>query len=491
MIVRGLYYNAIIPHTGGFGTAYLKPTGVYNLYSENPEEISFASLEREIKVSSVLLLPSFLWHAFEEKPHGESRGLHRKERNLIEYPPLAAYKRTGTKVYVRPLESRLMSPAILQVRSPSHLWSAPLGGRGGKIEIEAQILGDILKHNRGEISLIQGDYPYILESFPHFKSAEDSLQKIYLKRRFSYLSVKDVLDPEGGLEKLIADIVGRKFPGAEREKMGKLLDIIRSATAEEEEKIISGLYSEDPPFFEEVSRRLFHDELLPYMKRREAGDLLLQCSDEELAGTIFLSPRHRELYTPFLSKNRMRYLCEDFQLSDQKKEEYRAFYEKDQKSPAWRYLEEWFRKHKERLIALNLSEVHTREPAPQSPRDSLSFSPKWIGAHMKSGSCSGDSSFEQPFWVQGAGNSSIRVGLNTRSIRGVRALSIAVERRRGEFSLFQFSGEISRIDRTLLELPVGEGLARSIFCAVWGEACLQEGFIYHVPKDARVQTGQS
>jgi len=121
-----------------------------------------------------------------------------------------------------------------------------------------------------------------------------------------------------------------------------LLDMIRGADVEDEEKIVSALYNDDPEFFEEVTNRLLGDDLIPYMDSREISSVLMRATDEILVSMRTQSPSLIASYRKLISKRRYETIM-NLPIPDDTSID-------ENKSVIWQYIEDYFRTHKERVI---------------------------------------------------------------------------------------------------------------------------------------------
>ena len=179
------------------------------------------------------------------------------------YPELIKYRRDHHTLYLEPDELHFSKDARLIVHCENKKHSFDLKRKSNKIELNEGLLNPPYR-----ITIQQEEFEYLLERskerIEYTKSRLPSL--IY----FPFLSLKDILDPKLGLERLIADIQAKRFQlGLQRKKIENLLDIIRVAQDHEELEIMRSLLLNDFPFYELVIDKLYSENLLPYMNRQE------------------------------------------------------------------------------------------------------------------------------------------------------------------------------------------------------------------------------
>ncbi|MES0491763.1 MAG: hypothetical protein ABUK01_17340 [Leptospirales bacterium] len=341
---QGRYFYLLRPKESG-ALYYLEPSGIYN---EINSEGEIVSTKKTIFTRSVDLVPSFIYHVYETEPKGEKKS----SKHLLQYPPTARYSRDGKSITIKPMEYRLEKESALIYRSKEFLYKEKISRTGQKVNIPDIFLEALKKNREGSIVLAQGDFEYSLETFPNVRKYSYTEDKTVEWTGFYYLSVKDILDGDGGLDRLIEDLIeargsGLKFQG---KKMGRLLDIIRSANDEQEEKILSALYMEDPPFFTEVTYCLFSDDLIPYMDKRELETILMKAPDSILATLKDCAGPTREIYKKLISKRRWVDLLNENTsgTSDQPELE---------KTAVWLFIESYFRKSRERTIYVKKRET--------------------------------------------------------------------------------------------------------------------------------------
>lgn len=147
------------------------------------------------------------------------------------------------------------------------------------------------------------DWYLFEEVYPH---SADDLKKMGLSilqssSRETSLSIKNILDPKDGLDRLLENIAS--FPNAKR--LEKLLHIIRAATEDEERKIYQSLRINDPSFYFYIREKIFSQDLLGFMEKREIFNILSRLPDEDLV-EIFDHPEAiQKIYKKCVSKNRL------------------------------------------------------------------------------------------------------------------------------------------------------------------------------------------
>lgn len=412
--IKGIYHTLVLPGDSGFASfeVALAGGGVYRADGENSSLTFEAGSIR--RISSPILLPSFLYHIeqLEETPD-ENKGERFAKQELLPYPPTAAYERRGGAISVTPLEDGLSRNISLDFRAGDYLQSFEGGFRGVGLQMPREFALSILRggpagqiiEERGSIVLKQPQGEYLLERWPkrgskggssgQLNEAVPESRTISDQRAISYLSVKDILEPQSGLEGLIEALKGSRLgveslSGRRREKMGRLLDIIRSAQPQEEETILSNMYRDDPELFSEIDQRLFHDFLLDFMDPKEVSRILMEAPDEVLRPIVEMAPEKRERYRKLISKNRYSFLEKGAPKGGS------AGFAQDvggpglpQKGAPWVWIENAFRKKKLRSILMP-GEAATfyllSEGAPEAAIQELkgdlgaAYRPQWIGA---------------------------------------------------------------------------------------------------------------
>lgn len=129
----------------------------------------------------------------------------------------------------------------------------------------------------------------------------NSIKILYPEERDNSLSIKNILDPDGGIDRLL-DHIGQ-FPYAKN--LEKLIQIIRSGTDEEERKIYNALKQSDPSFYMFIKEKIFNDDLIPFMNKKEIF-LILSKVHDELIAEIYTLPIHKQKeFMKCISKNRL------------------------------------------------------------------------------------------------------------------------------------------------------------------------------------------
>lgn len=214
------------------------------------------------------------------------------------YPELIKYRRGHHTLYLEPDELHFSKDARLIVHCENKKHSFDLKRKSNKIELNEGLLNPPYR-----ITVQQEEFEYLLErSKERIEYTKSRLQSLIY---FPFLSLKDILDPKLGLERLIADIQANRFQlGLQRKKIENLLDIIRVAQDHEELEIMRSLLLNDFPFYELVIDKLYSENLLPYMNRQEVSELLAKFSDDDLSSIASLEAPRQKLYRRFFSKNR-------------------------------------------------------------------------------------------------------------------------------------------------------------------------------------------
>jgi len=207
------------------------------------------------------------------------------------FPPLAAYRREGRRVFVEPLEAEARS-ARLVVRDKN--------GIAGDFAVTGDFLLPALHGDKALIQMETSDGVYIVETFPQYLPGQQ-MEEVLSYRETRAVSFHYLLDPDGGAERLAEDIVSGKFNAMRRERMKLLLDILRCATPQQEEILFTNIQLEEPDFFADLMSDLLTENLLPYMSRNEIHSILSHAPSEVLSG-IAASP-YKDAYRKFFSRN--------------------------------------------------------------------------------------------------------------------------------------------------------------------------------------------
>ena len=343
MLEKGKFFYLLSPQPQG-SHYYLDPTQLFKL--RNSDERGF-DIAKSRYCLNPEIIPSFLFHVYDKKLEGEGKS----PRNLLEYPTLPDYKRVENQVTIRPMEVRFEEPSQLVFQSGDYLRCILIKRSGSVVTLPDEFLLALKKNKNYKITFIQNDFAYLMESMQLKEGVDEKTVWVSETSPFPYLSVKDILDPNGGLDRLINDLRTKsdKIRLRYKQKMGVLLDMIRSADSEDEEKIISALYTDDPDFFQEVTDRLLGDDLIPYMDAREISSVLMKATDEVLASMRTQSPQLLQTYKKMISKRRYENISR-IPVSDEDRSA-------NSKSLIWQYIEDYFRAHKERIMYAKIQDV--------------------------------------------------------------------------------------------------------------------------------------
>ena len=138
---------------------------------------------------------------------------------------------------------------------------------------------ELMSSQPWQLQVVQGRFSFVLEQAARKSSSKEIEHPVATE--VCWLPVKSLLDPEDGLERLLADIAAKKAAGFVPAKMARLLEIIRVAKPDEETTIMQNVYRDDQPLWRIFEKFLVTAELLPYMKKAEVFGILDQLLVEE------------------------------------------------------------------------------------------------------------------------------------------------------------------------------------------------------------------
>lgn len=213
----------------------------------------------------------------------------------ISYPPIAYAEISENLFQLKPVETFFEPKSeILLKDNLGKIWSIPTSSRSQQnIALPPTKITKIL--------FLQGQDIWFLAQAPF--ACEEKALKIPSYQNEPLLSVKSFLDPENGLEKLMADIEANKWPLPRKVDMIRLLKILQAATPKEEITILANIRKDDREFFEILEKKLLSPKLLPYMNRNQVSKIL-QNLDEGILKEALSDEEQKILFRPFFSKNR-------------------------------------------------------------------------------------------------------------------------------------------------------------------------------------------
>lgn len=226
------------------------------------------------------------------------------------YPQAVSYIRHDKTMILQALEVPFQN-ATVRIAD----YTIPVVSKKTVIDLSAEQYRAFLKEG---VQLCDDDYLIIPETAAF--SVQTVNEKLRRYETYAYLSVKDVLDADVGIDRLIDDINSGRFRVTQRRRTGRLLDILRSATGAEEETIMANLYRDDSDFFYLVQNDLFHEDLLPYMNRSEVAAELSQAPFETLR-SAFTDQLTAKKYRRFVSKRKYEDISSAPAVSPQRAEE--------------------------------------------------------------------------------------------------------------------------------------------------------------------------
>lgn len=123
--------------------------------------------------------------------------------------------------------------------------------------------------------------------------------------RKNYIPIKEYLDVEGlGMDFISSYIMEIRHPASYRSGLIHLLNMLRLASVDDEIKIVTNLFSDDPPFAYYITDKLFLFDMIPLMENRELQRVLNSIDDSLLATA--LSGERAELVSKVLNNVSMR-----------------------------------------------------------------------------------------------------------------------------------------------------------------------------------------
>ncbi len=540
-VQSGVYHDALFPDESGFATADAGQ-GTYRLIQDDAIVLSLVGGKRtRLRFSEPLLFPRFLFDIKTEIKQAQKV----IARELLPYATTARYRRDKTTITLTPLHEReerfsrnsclilKWSPAT-EAGTEKKLQRIDVPPSGGTFQIPPEFFRCVQNAIAGGggchagVFLEQNEGAYLLEEWPgRFSQLNlpqnqnqsqsepaNTASTIRAQKAIVYLSIKDLLDPKDGLERLIEAIrQARSQAGSmpnftKREEMGKLLDIIRSASPSEEETILANLYRHDPQLFHEMEKRLYRDFLLDFMDPRETSRLLMDAPDEVLAPIAAMEPAARERYRKLISRNRYASLRSGSDLSPakqigvhqngafapEKKEGKGPDSEEEGKPLPWQWIVAAFRKTRQRLIFVpgEPAVFYRRKEPPLDPREKppetvpldekikkrelarlVSFAPDWIGS-------------PGPIQVANAGPGRLRISVE----KFLTLLSLSIEQQKGSFALRFYRNLQPSIFEISLGYPargriIWGALRHSSYASMDKDVTFEEGFCYYCYKPAK------
>jgi len=311
---------------------YLYP---YNLYHIGDEDLK----EKSIIVNQAILIPAFIY--FISQTHDEKG---REYKNILNYPPLVKYSRNNNNITIKAIELRFEINSELILITEHKEQRFQINKHKQSFTLDTSII-------KSDFTLLlkQDNFYYLLEKFEIRPQNHFRTQTVNSLTPFTYLSLKNILDPDHGMERLIQNINENKFQlkTGNSHKMKKLLNIIRAADFSDEQKILSSIFLHDKPLFKDIMKNIFSDDLLPYMDSREVQQILYNAPDEIIHSISNLSPELKKKYSQYISKNRYKELVEDGNITQNISDSSSLI-----KSHAWSYIESWYRERRECTINL-------------------------------------------------------------------------------------------------------------------------------------------
>ena len=352
MTKEGDFFVSLIPPKEGIAFS-IRPNQIYEVIKEDGLEISFhAKSLKKLTSFSVELLPKFLFFI-----DIDDRKIRPTGGSLLKYPPLPNYERKENKIILSPKEYSFERDSSIIIKTRDDVVETRVHRmKTSKINIDDQIYSKFLHGESGSILIMQSEFSYVLEEIRQIKYQVEKPGSIFQVRQSFYLSLKDVLDPENGLERLTQDVKENKYVGENSQKLKKLLDILRVARGEEEHEIATSLFLHDHDLFLFIYKELFQDSLIPYMSRKELSKVISQIDDHDLCEILDYPSKKKKLYSNLISKNRMSYLekmsRKKILVSSRKTSASKREVKKIESASIWSWIEDVYRQEKQRLVLL-------------------------------------------------------------------------------------------------------------------------------------------
>lgn len=268
-----------------------------------PEKKVFGEME-------TFLLPTFFY-----------RDLQKNSQVTLQYPGLVYYSRKKNILSLLHTEFSSYKNGILVLPD------------GKKIEIKErnffysldETSYNLLKKGKG-IYLCFQEFTWVLENSlmhcfsPDFYN-EKTLPQNAIKSTVQtfepqgYVSLKSILDPKGGYDRLMQDISQKKFFASG--PLQKILNILRSANHDEEIEIMGSLYKNEPLLFQTLTDGIFEKTILPYLSKPEIV-LALQSMDDDTILCAIESVNELKLFRAYLSRNRYEYIYQKYMTNKNK-----------------------------------------------------------------------------------------------------------------------------------------------------------------------------
>ena len=309
-------------------------TGLYRLESNEP-----ASKILSLSSGKRFCVPLFLYTLKGSKSTG-----------TIDYPTVPSYVRNLNQITIRPREIPFQDEPALLCGS----LTIPLKTSArSEVNLPVDELDTLLSER---VMIRQGTFCWTVEGGAKTPADEETFVKV--TEQVGYPSLKSFLDPDGGFERLLNDVMTRVFP--QSQKMQKILDILRSASEEEESAILTSTYQHDPALYTELTQGIFTEQLLPYLSLREVSELIIHAPEILLIQAIQDKSKSK-YYRRFLSKNRANDLHHASLPSDP-----RPKTERETAESLWAWIFSHLRQRRSSFITIETDEVlrHARcEPS--------------------------------------------------------------------------------------------------------------------------------
>ena len=337
MLLEGTFFLALIPEDETIAFS-LQPNQTFEIIEEKTTAHIKTKNFKHITSFSTELLPKFLFII-----SIDSCKKNHNQTPLLQYPPLPNYRRKANQVSLSPREYRFEKNSDLLIKTQYLKIKKKVKNiRVNTYELDPEIYSQFLKGEPGLIVISQEGFDYVLEEINQARYQTSEPSDIYQFYQTFYLSLKDILDPQDGLERLTQDIKENKYIEKNTKKLKKILDILRVATSKEEHQIVTSLFLHDHDLFLFIYEELFEDSLIPYMSRKELSKILSQLDDLELLEILDYPLAKKKLYENLISRNRMAYLNKLSQTTKKQTNKY----------PIWDQIKDMYFQKKQSLILL-------------------------------------------------------------------------------------------------------------------------------------------
>lgn len=341
MLQKGKFFSLFCPSKPE--VVYFQNTGIYSVGQEfDFDEDMFH--QKNFLLTSPFLFPHFLYSA--------TIAEQLFEQSSLDYPVEVFFRQQENRLFIRSSEFQLKNPYVSIVLKEKKEIEETKEILFQKLDsANVQVPQDVFKkykNHDGYLYLQQDDGTWLLQKNFSYSATFSPAQQKSL-RLFSFLSLKNILSGEHGYKQLLEDIEQKKFVSTQPQRLGRLLQILRVANFEDEEKIFCSILHDDEDFFWQIQDELFHDDLLPYMNRKEVSNILLQVSDDLLFSVT--NEKTQKKYKDFLSRRRYLSMLERHPLSAKANSSQNQ--SSEGKTLLWQEIQKHFEKKQKRFLFLS------------------------------------------------------------------------------------------------------------------------------------------